>query len=285
MTCFRSLLIKMVYNLKPCSPDRLDIAVACLLLVVILPVPFRAALVSAAIFAESVITDCLALVVLSDTSSVVRRRRVLPELSPLELAVDRASDVGQPHDGSDNAVGNLSFPGVPREAQTEATVDDTEGDDDASEPQMAVTPDHAARVLLEHEVVEETEEWLEEQQDEDDDADDRVRVVESSDLCRHVDADAEGRDEHQVAEDLAGGVDPDETAEGGDADQDTADWEEDDKGERCEDAVGGHEFGGVLSVTTEGNVVGVEASKAFEAGRAGARGARRARGARVASVI
>lgn len=237
-----------------------------LLLAIVFPVPVRAAFVSAAVLTQSVVTERLALIVLSDASSIIRRRRVLPELPPLDLAVDRGSDVSQPHDSRNDTVCNLSLARVVREAQTETAVDDAESDDDAAQPQVTVAPEHAARVLLEHEVVQKTEDWLEEQQNEDDDSDNWVCVVETSDLQRHVHSDAEGGDEHQVGEDLAGGVDPDETAEGGEADQDTADWEEDDKGERGEDAVGDHEFLGVLIVAAEWDVVGVEASEAIEAG-------------------
>jgi len=267
-TCFRSLTRKDHEQSHCLTQKYLDVAVALgLLLIVVLPVPVRAAFVSA-----SVSSKHLALVVLPDTSGVVWSRCVLASLPPLQFAVYSAGDIGQPHDSSNDTVCNLALFRVPRQLQAKSTVDNTESDDDTSQPQVTVTPKNAAGVLLEHDVVEETEEWLEEEQHKDDDSDNWMDVVESTDLFGHVDTDTEGDDEEEVTDDLACGVDPDEAAEGSDADQDTAYWEEDDKGERSEDTVGGHELCGVFSVTAKGNVGGVEASTLA------------ARGARVASV-
>ena len=226
-----------------------------LLLVVVLPVPVWAALVTASVAAKH-----LALVILSDTSRVVWSRCVLASLPPLQFAVYSAGDISQPHDSSNDTVCNLALLRVLRQSQTKSTVDDTQGDDDTTQPQVTVTPQDAAGVLLEHDVVEKAEEWLEEEEHKDDDSDNWVDVVESTDLFGHVDTDTEGGDEEEITDDLACGVDPDEAAEGSDANEDTADWEENDKGERSEDTVGGHELCGVFSVTAKGNVCGVEAS-------------------------
>lgn len=97
---------------------------------------------------------------------------------------------------------------------------------------MSVRPDRAAMVLLERKVMQQPQDGLEEQQSEDDDADDGVVVADQThrDAVNNPDADAKGRDVHEVGEDLEDAVDEPQAAERGQADEDGAHGEEDDEG-------------------------------------------------------
>lgn len=79
-----------------------------------------------------------------------------------------------------------------REAKTKASVDNSEDDYRATEPDVPVRPDRACIVTLEEDVVEESEQRLEDQEREDHNANDRVGVVQRVEVPRHPDADTEG---------------------------------------------------------------------------------------------
>lgn len=183
----------------------------------------------------------------------IPRRRVNIPLGagrplPLRLSIDRREDIQQPDDPShdtvrdDSPLARRERPALTRPLQAQPTIDDADGDDGAPEPDVAVGPDDAAAVLLEHDVVQEAEEGLEEEQDEEDDADDGVGVVQGAGvgggLRDHVDADGKGGDVEEVGEELEEAVHPPEAWEGGEADEDAADGEEEGEGEGGEDGVG-----------------------------------------------
>lgn len=105
---------------------------------------------------------------------------------------------------------------------------------------MAVRPDCAAIVFLVLHVVDDTKYWLEEKQDEHDDADNGMIVVQQvvRDVVDHPNTKAERDNVRDVCEELEDAVDEPDTAEGAQADKDGASWEEENKGEGCENAVG-----------------------------------------------
>lgn len=95
-------------------------------------------------------------------------------LFPLKLAEDGGADVGQPDNSCNDSVSNLAALGIVCKLETETTVDDSEGDDDAAKPNMSVRPESAVPVFLVHLVVDHTEERLEEDEAKNDDTDDGV---------------------------------------------------------------------------------------------------------------
>lgn len=109
---------------------------------------------------------------------LVARRTVPPGPASPRLPDDDGGDVDAPDERGDDAVRDLAAARVVGELEAQASVDDAEGDDDAAEPDVAVGPDHAARVLLEQAVVQQSQDRLEENEHEEDDADDRVGFVE-----------------------------------------------------------------------------------------------------------
>lgn len=90
-------------------------------------------------------------------------------LPPLVLTVDGRANVEQPHDTSNDSVGDDDVPrwrveaDFLRQLQTESTVDNTESDDETADPEMRVGPEDSSLVLLVREVVNETQEWLEDE--------------------------------------------------------------------------------------------------------------------------
>lgn len=113
---------------------------------------------------------------------------------------------------------------------------------------MAIGPNRATRVLLEVFVVEDTKDWLEEKENKKYEADDWMRVVK---LClasvsmfrgrcepdcthhfkmhRHVYSQTKCNNVEQISEELHSSMDPHQTWEACDTDQDTAGREEHDK--------------------------------------------------------
>ncbi len=90
---------------------------------------------------------------------------------------------GDPHHAGHDAVGDLAAPGIIAQAETQAAVDDPQGDQRAAEGDMRQGPETGLALAHIHHVVELPEDGLEGQEDDDDDADDgmvRVNLIESS---------------------------------------------------------------------------------------------------------
>ena len=98
---------------------------------------------------------------------------------------------------------------------------------------MSVRPKCATLVLLVSQMVDVTHNGLEEQQSEEDEADDGMVAVKQANLGRGLlsqpNTDADRRCVHQICEELEQAVDEPCTAEGAQANEDTADWEEEDE--------------------------------------------------------
>jgi hypothetical protein len=191
------------------------------------------------ILAKPLLHDILAGRARARQRLLIRQPPCLPAAPP--LAHNRRDNPQQPHEGRDDGVGGdlaLVGPeagegrGVGREQQAEPAVDDAERDDDATEPDVCVGPEGAARVLLELHVVDEAEKRLEEEECEDEDADDGVGVRQEVDgqVLHHPHAEAEGGCVDDVGDELEDAVDEPRAAEGAQADEDGADGEEEDEG-------------------------------------------------------
>jgi len=165
---------------------------------------------------------------------VVRRRSTL---APLPLAIDDRSKVQEAHNSRTNGISNDSTSLRASQLQTETTVHHAEHDGDATNANVSVRHGRATAVLLERTVVKPASERLCKEGDEQHDADDRVCASEVLLVHGDPDADAEGDDVDEEAEDLQSGVDPDEAGEARNADEDAADREEGDESERSHDTV------------------------------------------------
>ena len=159
-----------------------------------------------------------------------------PESDGFSVFIERRDgDIGEPHQAGEDAVGDLCVLGrlgglkraPPGQSQAESTVDDGQGDEHASDPDVDAAPACPGRsrattraasldvcvATLVDVVVDRAPEGLEEGDDEDEQADLRVRVrpdvVERSDLSGVEDPQGRGRDVHDVCEDLACGVESD----------------------------------------------------------------------------
>jgi hypothetical protein len=130
---------------------------------------------------------------------VVRRRSTL---APFPLSIDDRSKVQQAHDGSTHGISNDGATLRASQLQTEATVHHAEHDGDAANANVSVRYGRATAVLLERAVVQPTSERLREERDEQHDADDRVCASEVLLIHGDPDADAEGDDVDEEAEDL-----------------------------------------------------------------------------------
>lgn len=155
------------------------------------------------------------------------------------LAVDGREDVKQAHDAccygvaDDCTLARGHEASLLRKTETKTAVHDSEENDDAAKPDVAVRPDCACVVTLEEDVVQEAEQGLEDQQCEDNNANDGMSIVERVKVPRHPDTDAEGSSVEYQAEDLEQAMDPPETWEGCESDHDAANWEEESKSQRA----------------------------------------------------
>ena len=75
------------------------------------------------------------------------------------------------------------------ELQSQATIDDAQGNDNATEPDVGVGPNDTPAVPLERKVVYETQEGLEEEEKQTNDANDRMCIMHYTQARRHPDAD------------------------------------------------------------------------------------------------
>lgn len=86
-------------------------------------------------------------------------------------------DICDPCNGSEDAVHDWAICRVVSQLETKATVDDTQGDDDATKPDMSMRSRCSRLELLVVGVVEGTEDWLEECEDEEDDTENGMGLV------------------------------------------------------------------------------------------------------------
>lgn len=103
---------------------------------------------------------------------VGRRRRCCP--LPPGLTEDRTSNVDDPDEASHDTVRDDPVPGAAGEHQAKATVDDAEGNEKTTQPEVGVGPESAAAVLLEQLVVQPAEDGHEEEEGKEKQADDGV---------------------------------------------------------------------------------------------------------------
>jgi hypothetical protein len=104
-----------------------------------------------------------------DSLVILWRQIAVPRSA--SLANDDGCDIDAPDNGSDDCVCDQSSFRVLGKHESEATVDNTKGDDDAANPDVGMRESGASLELLEIGVVESSEDWLEEHKHEDEYAD------------------------------------------------------------------------------------------------------------------
>lgn len=98
--------------------------------------------------------------------------RVSPLLGLFQFAPHRTCHIHKPDEAGNDAVGYHTSSAVLGQLETEATVDNTESDDDSSKPEMSVRPGATRESLEEEPVMEPAGKGLWEDEHEDDDSKD-----------------------------------------------------------------------------------------------------------------
>lgn len=164
-----------------------------------------------------------------------------------DFANDCASNVDQPHDSRHNAIcydGAVTWcedPRSLRKLQAKTAVDDSQSDCNPAKPYVSIAPYNPSAMLLEHDMVQEAQNRLEEKQNEQDNADDRMGLARDTDMRRHVDTNTERSNVKQVCECLYRSMNEPESSKVPKANQDCADWEEEDKCRCCKHSMGYHD--------------------------------------------
>ena len=89
----------------------------------------------------------------------------------LDLPIHSRSHPNKPDQSRNDTICDFAAAGVVGEFQAETAVDDADGDDDATEPDVGVRPCSATTVALECDVVDVAEDGLKDEKREDDDSD------------------------------------------------------------------------------------------------------------------
>jgi len=158
------------------------------------------------------------------------------------LAKDHGADPGDSHQTSNNTVYNPAWLGavapIVRELESKSTVDDAKGDSNAAKPDVTIRPYCTRTNPLEHCVVHPAKCRHEEDGSEQDYTNDGVVVVEEVRFGGEAYTETEASNVDYVGKNLESSMEPDNAREGSKTDSNGASREEDDKGERSEDAVG-----------------------------------------------
>lgn len=94
---------------------------------------------------------------------------------PLDLSVHGRNHVHHPDHCRNNGVDDvLPVVDVAGQFQSKSAVDDSQGDEGTTKPQVKVRPESATTVLLEKNVVQPSKDWLEEEENKDHNANDGV---------------------------------------------------------------------------------------------------------------
>lgn len=84
---------------------------------------------------------------------------------------------GQPHHTSNDTIGNLALDCIPAQHQAQATIDDSQGQDNATPPDMGDCPCGTLVILLIHVMMNEASDGLKGQSPDNDDANDGMTIT------------------------------------------------------------------------------------------------------------
>lgn len=127
------------------------------------------------------------------------------------LSNENGHDIDEPCNSSKDGIYNRAICRVVSQLETETTIDDAKGDDDATKPDMSMRNRCSRLELLVVGVVEGTQDWLEKREDEEEDTDDGMGLIDVFHLVSDVHAQAKPNDKEQISQSLARSVEGDQT--------------------------------------------------------------------------
>lgn len=142
---------------------------------------------------------------------VVCGRLVLHPPLPLQLSEYDRCDVCCANNCRNDCIGYDGRLLRVGKSQSQTTVDDAEKNSNTADRKMEVRGPGPVSSLLEHSVVDQTQDWLGEQNDKEDDTNHRVCIGQKAHIARKPDANTKGGDIDRIRNQLERSVDPDKT--------------------------------------------------------------------------